>query len=245
MTTTPDITVITPVIGRDAHFLPRVYQSLIRQVGVSWEWIVSEDGDSGEVARYLPTDRRVRFINAPDSGGPASARNYALGQARTFGVRNLDSDDRLAHPDALAESSRSLVENHYSVSPAIDVYPDGEMKEFKLDVPFGRINPGDLMKTWEDSGSGPLPVHPTTLAVRTDTALSLGGWGGLRYGEDTLLLMRLDALFGGWLLERPGTLYAKRPDQITAQPYNTDPEDKRLYTDFIQRSARLTVGLNS
>lgn len=59
------ISIVTPVYGPSARFLPEAYKSLLAQElpdGWTWEWLVQEDGDDVGAAGYLPTeDPRIRI----------------------------------------------------------------------------------------------------------------------------------------------------------------------------------------
>lgn len=240
--TKPTITVITPCLPADAELLVAAYESLTTQTGTDWRWIVSEDGPAGPVAAALPADERITVLSAARPGGAAHARNVALGQVDTPFVRNLDADDMLAHPRALADAVAALEGGaDFAVSEAADFFSDESELPVDVTAAPGRIARGALVEAWRADPSH-VPVHPTTLAARTDAALAVGGWGGLRLGEDTDLLMRLNAVFDGWLLERPATLYRKREDQVTAQPRNNNAADRRLRRAFTLASADALAG---
>jgi hypothetical protein len=59
----PDvISVVTATLRPVREYLTASYKSLTSQVlpaGRDWQWIVQEDGDSGDVVRILPEDPRI------------------------------------------------------------------------------------------------------------------------------------------------------------------------------------------
>jgi glycosyltransferase involved in cell wall biosynthesis len=85
------------------------YESLCAQEmpdGWTWEWLVQEDGRSGEVAAALPDDSRV-LSGTGKPGGPGTARNMAMARSSGDLLRVLDADDRLT-PGALAVLPRDV-----------------------------------------------------------------------------------------------------------------------------------------
>jgi hypothetical protein len=59
----PDvISVVTATLRPVREYLIASYKALTSQVlpaGRDWQWIVQEDGDSGDVVRILPEDLRI------------------------------------------------------------------------------------------------------------------------------------------------------------------------------------------
>lgn len=58
------VAVVTAVHGPSARFLPAAYGSLREQRlpgGWEWHWLIQEDGESDDVAPYVPDDPRVSF----------------------------------------------------------------------------------------------------------------------------------------------------------------------------------------
>jgi len=85
---------------RCAAYLPAAIASLKSQTLTDWELILVDDAspdDSVAVAeREADGDPRVRIFVQPQNGGPAAARNRALGEARGEWVAIFDSDDLMA-----------------------------------------------------------------------------------------------------------------------------------------------------
>lgn len=72
-------------------------QSVVNQTYHDWELLVtndmSPDNTAEVVQEWVSRDARIRLINAPLNGGPASARNLSLAQAQGRWIAFLDSDD--------------------------------------------------------------------------------------------------------------------------------------------------------
>ena len=66
------------------------------------------------------------------------------------------------------------------------------------------------------------PVHPTAIMARKDLVVMLGGWPGVWSGEDTALLLNLEAVSPGYFLSTPGLLYREWPDSFR---YTLMPSD--------------------
>jgi glycosyltransferase involved in cell wall biosynthesis len=98
------VTVLTPTYNRAAQ-LPRLYDSLIRQTYLDFEWLVVDDGsvdDTPElVARYArEAPFEVRYLRR-DNGGKHAALNTGMTAANGEYTAMIDSDDWY-EPDALA-----------------------------------------------------------------------------------------------------------------------------------------------
>jgi succinoglycan biosynthesis protein ExoO len=99
----PDVTVIMANYN-GAAFIGQAIGSVQAQSLKSWELIVVDDAsrdDSRAVIRsYAQRDPRIRVMALTANGGPAAARNRALGAARGDWIAIFDSDDVMA-PDRL------------------------------------------------------------------------------------------------------------------------------------------------
>ena len=96
----PKISIITTVY-KTGHYLPLTVQSILAQTFTDFELLLIDDGspdNSGEVADALAkTDARIRVFHK-ENGGPASASNMGLDNARGDYIGFVDSDDLIA-PD--------------------------------------------------------------------------------------------------------------------------------------------------
>ena len=91
----PKVSFIVPVYNTQ-EFLPRCFDSLLRQTYPDIEIIVvndgSPDGSAAIIAEYARKDSRVRAIDKPN-GGLSSARNAGMDVAHGDIIDFVDSDD--------------------------------------------------------------------------------------------------------------------------------------------------------
>ncbi|AXB48450.1 glycosyltransferase [Amycolatopsis albispora] len=229
------VSVITPVHPPSLAHLDETYRSLAAQelpAGWSWEWLVQADGDGDLLTGRLPDDPRVR-PGHNRKGGPGVTRTMAAGRARGELVKNLDADDLLL-PGALAREITALADESlgWTTCKALDLLPDGSHAAFDDDPAEGVLAPGSVLRHWRTHNHRP-PVHGTTLCLRRDLLLMLGGWSPLPASEDTGLLLAANAVAPGYFIATPGLLYRKWPGQVTQSPAHTDPDEQRIRMHLI------------
>ncbi|MEV8353961.1 glycosyltransferase family 2 protein [Streptomyces niveus] len=235
------ITVITAVHGPSAHLLPEAHKSLCAQElpdGWEWQWLVQEDGRSGDVAPHVPDDPRVVFKQGRH-GGPGTARTLALAHADGEYVKVLDADDQL--PDGALARDLAALEGDatlgWATSRVLDLMPDGSTVGFEGDPDNGPLERNAVLDYWSTHDFR-APVHPATLFARRDLVLALGGWMALPASEDTGLLLALDTVSRGWFTSEVGLLYRKWPGQATGQAAHTDPAERYARMAVVEARAR-------
>ncbi|WHT21051.1 glycosyltransferase family A protein [Crossiella sp. CA-258035] len=147
----------------------------------------------------------------------AITRNLALARADGELVKNLDQDDVLT-PGVLVRDIAAVTGQDgvwWTTSRALDLLPDGELVGFPGDPERGRLAPGVVLDHWRDNGFR-LPVHPTTLCIRRDLAVLLGGWMAVPGSDDTGLLLAASVLSTGFFESAVGLHYRKWPGQGSA-----------------------------
>ncbi|AXK86648.1 Glycosyl transferase family 2 [Nocardia farcinica] len=221
------ISVITPVYRPVPEFLSAAYESLTAQElpeGWEWEWLVQEDGLTGDVARLLPQDPRISF-GMGRHGGPGVCRSLALARAEGSLVKVLDADDQLT-PGTLLRDITALSQPGigWATSKVLDLLEDGTTVGFEYDPDGGRLQSQQVVQHWRTHNYR-APVHPATLCIRRDLLLALGGWMALPASEDTGLLLAADAVADGWFSSEPGLLYRKWHGQVTAHPAHTEADE--------------------
>lgn len=242
------VSVITPVHGPSAQYLTEAHASLAGQQmppGWSWEWIVQEDGETGEVKPHVPADSRVSFGQGR-KGRAGMARTLALSRARGDLVKVLDADDVLT-PGALERDIQVLTEERgiaWTTSRVLDLLPDGSTVGFEGDPPAGPIAQGAVLERWRTHDYR-AQVHPATLCARRDLVTALGGWMALPSSEDTGLLMALNAVSTGWFIQECGLLYRKWPGQSTAQNEHHHDLERRARMKVIEERAEALSKLST
>ncbi|UZJ30282.1 glycosyltransferase family 2 protein [Streptomyces endophytica] len=235
------VIIVTAVHAPSAPFLPEAYKSLREQdlpQGWEWHWVVQEDGDTDEVAPYVPDDARVTFRQGR-AGGPGVARTIALAHAEGEYIKVLDADDQLT-PGTLARDLAALEGDRsigWATSRVLDLLPDGSTAGFPGDPEAGPIERGAVLDFWK-ANDFRAQVHPASLFVRRDLLLALGGWMALPASEDTGLLLALNATARGWFSSEIGLLYRKWPGQATSQPSHTDSAERHARMAVAEARAR-------
>jgi len=230
----PAISIITPAYDPEPEYLLAAFESLKDQKlpdDWEWEWTVQQD-EKGETSSILPHDSRIK-IQVNRHAGVAITRNLAL--ARTTGVlvKNLDQDDVLT-PGSLARDIEVFTENpeiQWTTSRALDLLPDGSTVGFDSDPIPGRLEPGMVVEHWR-AHDFRLPVHPTTICIRRQLAVALGGWMAIPGSDDTGLLIAASVVDPGYFIGEVGLLYRKWPGQESATAAHTEP---------IEWNARMTL----
>ncbi|MGW0559492.1 glycosyltransferase family 2 protein [Streptomyces sp. NPDC003016] len=240
------ITVITAVHGPGAHYLPDAYKSLLAQDlpdGWGWEWVIQQDGETEDVAPYVPDDPRVHFDQGR-AGRAAMARTIGLSRAQGDYVKVLDADDMLT-PGSLARDLTALLDNpgvSWATSRVLDYLPDGSTLGFDQDPPEGVIDRGAVLDHWK-AHDYRAQVHPATLFMRRDLLLALGGWMALPASEDTGLLLALNAVSRGWFTAETGLLYRKWPGQVTNQAAHVSQGERDARMAVIEARASVLASL--
>jgi glycosyltransferase involved in cell wall biosynthesis len=240
------ISIVTACHNPLAEHLQDAYESLRKQdlpPGWEWEWVIQEDGNTGVLADLLPDDPRIR----PGTGrrsGPALARNLAVGRSQGSLIKNLDHDDLLT-PGVLERDIAVLTGDPgigWTTSRVLDLLPDGSTVGFDGSPAPGRIEPGTLVEYWR-AHEYRLSVHPTSICIRRELVIALGGWMGLAASEDTGLLIAANTVSAGYFHETVGLLYRKWAGQVTAAPAHSDPQEWPVRMRLIDERARALAQL--
>lgn len=97
------VSIITPA-WRAENYIQSTIQSVQKQTYQEWEMLIVDDCSPDNTCKMIEDagrdDYRISLIRQHENGGPARARNTALGRARGRWVAFLDSDD-LWLPDKL------------------------------------------------------------------------------------------------------------------------------------------------
>ncbi len=97
--TKKDLTIFTPTYNR-AHTLPRLYNSLKKQICRNFIWLIIDDGSRDETEKICNSwqiDGKIEIVyhKRINNHGKSSAHNLALSLTKTKLFLNVDSDDYL------------------------------------------------------------------------------------------------------------------------------------------------------
>jgi hypothetical protein len=229
------MSVVTAVVAGKHHFLSDMYRSLVDQqlpTGWTWQWVVQEDGDTGIPFAELPhDDPRI----STGSGRPrqaATTRTTALSRVHGLLIRAVDADDILP-AGALARDICVLIahpEVAWCVSPALDLLADGSLRPGPRDPASGPLPPR-AMANGEQAAL--LPVVGGTLCTYSDLVRALGGWPALPSAEDVGLLLSVEAVSAGWMLDQPGLIYRKWDGSTSANLAYRHPGEEAARTQVM------------
>ena len=202
---------ITAVLDGYHEHLPETYASLRAQelpAGWDWEWIVREDGDTGQPLSVLPSDPRISSSTGP-RGRAATARTLALGQARGVIVRALDADDLLTDGALLRdiETLREHPDIGWCFSPTTNLLPDGTERPGETLAAPGRIPLGYFLDARDRIDL--LSVAGSALCAYSDLIRAVGGWFAVPANDDVGLLLAVGEVSAGWMIDEPSLLYRR------------------------------------
>lgn len=214
----PTLSIITAVLDGYHQHLPETYESLRGQVmpdGWDWQWIVQEDGQTGRPLTLLPADSRISPDTGP-RGRAATARTLALSRAEGILVRALDADDLLTE-GALIRDISTLTEHPdiaWCLSPTLDLLPDGVLAPGRSPAPAGSVPAHHFMNASEHEDL--LAIAGTALCAYTELVRAVGGWPAIPANDDVGLLLAVDAVSDGWMIDQPSLLYRRWHGNTTA-----------------------------
>lgn len=204
------ITVIMSSYNPDPTLLTAV-RSVVEQTWQNFELLVVDDASPAPTPGVLEAaermDPRVRVIRKAVNGGTYRARNTALTQATGDFFTCVDSDD-WAHPQRLERSVQPLLSD-----PSL-LATRGFGLRATSDLELSRV------------GRRGRIVVSSSLMVRTYPVLNrLGFFDPVRKGADNEYALRLEAAFGGYVLDLPEdilTVLLADEDSLSASDFSTD-----------------------
>lgn len=242
MPQTPAISIVTTVYDAK-EYLPRTVQSILAQTFTDFELLLVEDGSPngcGELCDELAkTDPRIRVFHKPN-GGPASAANVGLDNARGGYIGFVDSDD-LIEPDMYERLYNAIQATGARIAACVgDAIDEQDAPIAGRDVSlraYGVRDAEDLLLETFQTGSfyGPLSWNKL-FDIRTFRDKGVRYDETMFFGDDASVL---HLVFEG---ERaaclPDVLYHYRTrrgqmtDAATFPPRKLD--DLRMYWDWLQ-----------
>jgi hypothetical protein len=157
--------------------LRRAVLSVLHQTAGDFELVVVDDGSTDGSRNVVPDDPRVRVVTQENRGeGPA--RNAGIEAARRAWVAFLDADDAW-HPDHLAELDR--IRRKVPDAALISTRTTYSARRGRRRARIGEIS--FFEQPWAISSS--------SVAIRRDAALALGGFSDEPLGADTQMWVRV------------------------------------------------------
>lgn len=117
----PQVSILIPaLIDTDdkADWLIECLDSVKAQTLTDFEAIIVDDASPkslDDVRRSVADDPRFIFVRTPTRSGPALCRNTAAGLAKADVLLPLDSDDKLATPEALRQMFDVWNQDHHKI----------------------------------------------------------------------------------------------------------------------------------
>ncbi|MBZ6142457.1 glycosyltransferase family 2 protein [Streptomyces olivaceus] len=237
---TRTISVITPVYDGGDAYLYEAYESLRTErlrlpEGWNLQWLVQEDGTTGNPTRNLPNEPWISPGMA-SKGGAGVARTMALPRATGELVRTLDADDAII-PGGLARDI-STMEAHpelgWCISAGLDLLPDGSTAPGPYDPPEGPLSYERLLQGYDDDL---FPVLGTHLTVKKPLLFAVGAWPAIPAWEAIAVVLCCAAVSDGWMIAAPGGYYRKHSGQTTAQATYSEVADESELRAIVRAQA--------
>ena len=237
----PTISIITSVYNAK-DYLPRTVASILAQTFTDFELLLVEDGSPngcGELCDELAkTDPRIRVFHKPN-GGPASASNMGLDNARGDYVGFVDSDD-LIEPtmyetllNAIRDSGAAIAACAGDAIDEQDAPIPGQTVVLRQ---YGKIDAMALILETFQTGSfyGPLSWNKL-FDIRLFRERKIHYDETMLFGDDASVLHLV--FEGQQAICLPDTLYhyRTRRGSITAAAFPPRKlDDLRMYWDWLQ-----------
>jgi glycosyltransferase involved in cell wall biosynthesis len=167
-------------------YLPLAVQSLLAQTHGHWQCVVVNDGSTDGSRNFLATLRDDRFLVLDQANaGISAAVNHGLESCRGRYIARMDADD-IALPTRIAEQVAYL-----------DAHPEVAMVGTQV-VPMGNRGAGKSLRLPTEHAeimsalmAGRHAMAHSSIMMRADVLLQLGGYWSLAFGEEYDLMLRM------------------------------------------------------
>lgn len=223
MSALPLVSFIIPAYNA-APYIHQTVTSVLNQTYPNVEVVIVDDGspdNTGDVVKqHFGDDARVRYFRQAN-GGPSTARNRAIQEARGEFVHFLDADEYLL--PTKVEKSYALFVQHPEIAVVyghgIPVKPDG-VTEIPMDYP--PLPSGDVFCEWliGTMSGGTYGVVSSVMARRA-AVLEVGGFNvNIKGTEDWDCWLRLAAKYHFAALDERLIYYRRIADGVHANRLN-------------------------
>lgn len=203
------ISVIIPLYNK-ASTINKAINSILNQTVQDFEIIVVNDGstdDGVEIVKRI-IDPRIIVIDQANQG-VSSARNRGIMESKYEWVAFLDADD-VWKPTYL-ETIIELMHTYPNCSVCATAYQrcnaNGILSDMRIN---GILNDKNqiLDNYFEIATKSDPPIHTSSVAIRKDSLLSIGGFPeGVHQGEDLLTWARLAANYKIAYCSKPHSIF--------------------------------------
>ena len=202
----PDVSVWT-CCHNQSRYLDQCMDSVVKQSGVEWEYVVVDDGSTDETAATMlawytrqPEDvrRRVRLVRFDPNRGLPGASNAALSWLRAPRVVRVDSDDFLL-PGAL----QRMVRAHEKAGKGV------------LFTDYLRCSAEGVIESTPETND---ERHPGCCIMDRQAAIETGFDESLAHYEGREFMGRFVPRFGEAGLREPLWVYRRNPEGKTLVP---------------------------
>lgn len=214
------ISVVIPLYNKESC-IKKTIDSVLAQSYEGFEVVVVDDGSTDESAKIVSSipDDRIRLITKIN-GGPSSARNRGIEEAKGDCIAFIDADD-IWSPDYLNE----MVDLMTSFPDAViwgfnySMIQDGQVKNSNVKEYRGYVS-----EKWD---SFPFFYFTSSTCCRRATLIELGGFDErMVYGEDIDMWFRLLLSGRGVLDTRVFAFYNK--DEVDSLTQHKMPLEKHI-----------------
>ena len=223
------LTIFTPTFNR-VHTLPLLYESLRIQTCKDFRWVIVDDGSTDRTSSVVEKWIEEKLVDIEyhfqENSGKMAAHNFAVDKSDTEWFMCLDSDDRLADEDTVADcldffrqaDSEDIcgIISYKSFGSGHNVFPKG-MEKVHLEELRRAGFMGELVMTMKTSI---LKKH------------KFPKFGNEKFVTDSFLYERLDKDFSFALMDRVVQICQYNPDGYSynyRQILFSNPQGYRAY----------------
>lgn len=202
----PQFSVVIPLYNK-RPYIRRAVESVLGQTHTDFELIIVDDGSTDGSADVLAgiVDARLKLIRQPNQGVGA-ARNTGIAHACGAWLALLDADDAWL-PHHLAELVRII-----STNPQAGMISCAYREVVDANIPAvfegaDRVGAIRQVNYFEEAAKRKGFINASSVAIRRDAVQAVGGFSGLKAGEDIEYWVKVALQFPVAISSRVTCLY--------------------------------------